>query len=103
MLLPERRHRVVLLYLITQPWLTILEDMGLCCKQRIWRPGLIQDSTGANIVFDLQAMWLIGPTAMLISAILTIGITAYLDFFFVADKTFIDLLLTLQQHRATTS
>lgn len=49
----------------------------------------------------MQALWLIGPTAMLVSAVVTMSITAYLDFLFFDDKTFLGMLLDLQQNHPT--
>lgn len=51
----------------------------------------------------MQALWLIGPTAMMVSAVVTMGVTAYLDFLFFDEKTFMDLLLDLQHHHPTTA
>lgn len=45
----------------------------------------------------VQAAWLIGPTAMLVSAVVTVSITAYLDFVFFSDKSFMDLLLNIKE------
>jgi hypothetical protein len=45
----------------------------------------------------VQALWLIGPTAMFIASVITVSVVGYLDFMTFDDKHFEDLLLDLQE------
>jgi hypothetical protein len=51
---------------------------------------------------DSQALWLIGPTAMFISSIVTTSAVAFLDFHLVSERTFVDILQKVQA-KATSS
>lgn len=51
----------------------------------------------------LQTLWLIGPTSMLVTAVFTVAVIAFLDFFFIDDKTFADLLAQVRERDRTLS
>jgi hypothetical protein len=48
----------------------------------------------------MQILWLIGPTAMMVTSVITTGIVAWLDHHTIPERKFIKMLQAVKKHTA---